>query len=61
MLAAARLHTPEAYGFTGVTAAAIAARVLEGDVKPGFATPAGLFGADFVTALEGVVREDVAV
>jgi len=58
-LACARLHTPEAYSFTGRTAAAIAERVLRGDWRAGFRTPAGLFGPDFVTALPGVRRSDV--
>ncbi len=55
-----RLTTPEAYEFTGVTAAAIAARVLGGDVEAGFQTPARLVGPDFVLTLPGVTREDVA-
>ena len=54
----ARLTTPEAYDFTGVTAAAIAARVAAGEVEPGFQTPARLFGADFVLGFAGVRRED---
>ncbi len=57
--ARARLTTPEAYDFTGVTAAAIAMRVLGGDREPGFQTPARLFGPDFVLGLPGVVREDL--
>jgi len=58
--ARARLTTPEAYDFTGVTAAAIAVRVLAGDVESGFQTPARLFGPDFVLTLPGVTREDLA-
>ena len=58
--ARARLTTPEAYDFTGVSAAAIAVRVLAGDVEVGFQTPARLFGADFVLTLPGVTREDLA-
>jgi short subunit dehydrogenase-like uncharacterized protein len=57
--ARARLTTPEAYDFTGVTAAAVAMRVLGGDREPGFQTPARLFGPDFVLGLPGVVREDL--
>lgn len=53
-----RLTTPEAYDFTGVTAAAIAARVAAGEAEPGFQTPARLFGADFVLDFAGVRRED---
>lgn len=58
-LAYARLHTPEAYSFTGQAAAEIAERVLSGDWRAGFRTPAGLFGPDFVTELAGVRRSDV--
>jgi short subunit dehydrogenase-like uncharacterized protein len=58
--AAARLRTPEAYTFTGTTAAEVARRVLAGDVEPGFQTPGRHFGPDFVLRLDRVVREDVA-
>ena len=37
--ASSRLRTPESYTFTSATATAIAARVLGGDVEPGFQTP----------------------
>jgi short subunit dehydrogenase-like uncharacterized protein len=56
--ARARLRTPEAYGFTAVTALAIVERVLNGDLQPGFQTPGGRYGPDFVLTLDGVVRED---
>lgn len=55
----ARLRTPEAYEFTGFTAAAIVNRVLDGDVEPGFQTPARVYGRDFVLGFADVVREDV--
>jgi short subunit dehydrogenase-like uncharacterized protein len=58
-LACARLHSPEAYSFTGRSAATVASRVLSGVRRPGFQTPAGLLGPDFVTCLEGVRRIDV--
>jgi short subunit dehydrogenase-like uncharacterized protein len=57
VLARARLHTPEAYAFTGAAAAAVAETVLDGACKPGFRTPAGLLGASWVTGLEGVRLE----
>lgn len=56
---ASRLRTPEAYTFTGMTAAAIARRVLQGDLEPGFQTPARVYGADFVLSFANVQREDV--
>jgi short subunit dehydrogenase-like uncharacterized protein len=59
--AAARLHTPESYTFTAAAALAIVAKVLAGELRPGFQTPAGLYGADFVLGLPGVVREDVVL
>jgi len=55
----ARLRTPEAYSFTGVTAPAIIQRVLQDDFEPGFQTPARVYGADFVLSFPGVSREDV--
>jgi short subunit dehydrogenase-like uncharacterized protein len=58
--ACARLRTPEAYTFTGRTAAAIAHRVLHGDLEVGFQTPARVYGADFVLSFADVAREDLA-
>jgi short subunit dehydrogenase-like uncharacterized protein len=57
--ACARLWTPEAYTCTGITAAAIAQRVLNGDLEVGFQTPARVYGPDFVLSLAGVSREDL--
>jgi len=56
----ARLRTPQAYEFTGVTAAAIAKHVLAGDLERGFQTPARVYGPDFVLGFADVVREDLA-
>jgi short subunit dehydrogenase-like uncharacterized protein len=58
--ARARLRTPEAYTFTGGSAAAIAARVLRGDCEIGFQTPARVYGPDFVLSFDGVEREDLS-
>jgi short subunit dehydrogenase-like uncharacterized protein len=58
-LARARLVTPEAYGFSAETAAAIGVEVATGNFEPGFQTPARLYGADFVLRFEGVSREDL--
>ena len=58
-VARARLRTPEAYTFTGHSAAAIAARVLRGDCEIGFQTPARVYGADCVLDFAGVEREDL--
>jgi len=54
------LTTPEGYTLTCMTSLEIVARVMQGDAQPGFQTPAGLFGADFILPFEGVERKDVA-
>lgn len=58
-VAIARLRTPEAYQFTATVAAAVCARVLEGDFESGFQTAARVYGPDFILGLPGVSREDV--
>jgi short subunit dehydrogenase-like uncharacterized protein len=58
--ARARLTAPDGYTLTARAAVAAARRMLDGGVGTGFRTPAMAFGADFVTSLPGVVREDVA-
>ena len=58
--AVARLHGPEAgLVFTARAALAAVRKVLDGNVRPGFQTPALAYGADFVLECEGVTREDV--
>lgn len=57
--AEARLVTPEAYTFTVACSVAIARRVLDGAVRPGFQTPATLLGPDLAMELDGVTREDL--
>ena len=57
---ASRLRGPEAYELTVQTALAAAQKVMEGAARPGFQTPAGLFGKDFILEIDGVEREDVA-
>lgn len=52
----ARMIGPNGYSFTATSAVAIATRVLDGRVAPGFQTPAGLFGPDFALEL-GFSRE----
>jgi short subunit dehydrogenase-like uncharacterized protein len=55
----ARLRTPEPYSFTQQSALDAVARVLAGSAKPGFQTPAGVFGERFALDLEGVVLEEL--
>lgn len=52
----ARLEGPEAYDFTALAAVAVTKRVLQGEAKPGFQTPASVYGADFVLEIPGVKR-----
>lgn len=47
----ALLDTVNGYTFTAIAAAEAARRVLNGEVKPGFQTPAGLFGHDFAASI----------
>jgi short subunit dehydrogenase-like uncharacterized protein len=53
------LRTPEGYELTTVTACEIALRVLSDKGEPGYHTPAGLFGPDFILQFEGVERRDL--
>jgi len=59
--AVARLHGPEGYTFTTLTALAAVEKVLSGSAPPGFQTPAKAYGPDFVLGgfIEGVTREDL--
>jgi short subunit dehydrogenase-like uncharacterized protein len=54
------LHGPEpGQVWTSRAALAAVARVLAGDVSPGFQTPSLAYGPDFVLETEGVTRVDV--
>ena len=52
----ARLRTPEGYTLTAHTALLLTKKILAGEGKPGFWTPAGLFGPDLVLEVPGVER-----
>ena len=56
---ASRLRTPEGYTLTAQTSLELVRRVLAGEGKPGFQTPAGPFGPDFITGIAGCSREDI--
>jgi len=58
--ARARLETPSGYETTRLAGVEAARRILAGEAKPGFQTPATAFGADFVLALPNVKREDLS-
>ena len=53
-----RLRGPEGYTLTALTALAVVERVMAGEVRPGFQTPAGMYGADFILGVPGVERVD---
>ncbi|MYA33356.1 MAG: NAD(P)H-binding protein [Gemmatimonadales bacterium] len=55
--AAARVRTPDPYGFTATVAVAIASRALAGDVKAGYQTPSSAYGADLLREFDGVTWE----
>ncbi len=50
------IRGPNGYDLTAASAVRIAEAVAQGLVKPGFRTPAGALGPDFVLALPGVSR-----
>ncbi len=57
--ATSRLHAPEPYTLTVETALESVRRVAAGEVQPGFRTPAGAFGPDYVLQFPRVTREDL--
>jgi short subunit dehydrogenase-like uncharacterized protein len=42
---------------TAYTSLIIAKKILEGNFKPGYQTPAGCYGADLILEVPGVTRE----
>lgn len=52
----ARLHGPNGYTITAITAMLAAAKVLKGEFKPGFQTPSSAYGVDFVLEVPGTKR-----
>jgi short subunit dehydrogenase-like uncharacterized protein len=57
--AESRLHGPEGYTLTMLTALAAVEKVLAGSAPAGFQTPSKAYGPDFVPGIEGVTREDL--
>lgn len=53
----ARLIGPDGYTLTAHTSLIIAKKILGGNFKPGYQTPAGCYGADLVLEAPGVTRE----
>lgn len=54
---AARLVGPEGYTLTAISSLIITHKVLSGEFKIGYQTPAGCYGADLVMEIPGVTRE----
>lgn len=54
-----RLRTPDSYTFTASAAMAITKKVMQGEFKPGFQTPAQVYGADLIRSINRVVLEDL--
>jgi short subunit dehydrogenase-like uncharacterized protein len=57
-VARARLKTREGYTLTALTCAMITARILAGDLKTGFQTPAAVYGVGLILEVEGALLED---
>ncbi|MEO8574745.1 MAG: saccharopine dehydrogenase NADP-binding domain-containing protein [Pyrinomonadaceae bacterium] len=55
----ARMQGPEGYTITALGALNIAQKILDGNFKPGYQTPAKAYGADLVLQIEGVSRQDI--
>jgi short subunit dehydrogenase-like uncharacterized protein len=53
----ARLIGPEGYTLTAISSLIITKKVLSGNYKIGYQTPAGCYGADLVLEIPGVARE----
>jgi short subunit dehydrogenase-like uncharacterized protein len=57
--AIARQTGPEGYNTTVFASLKIVEKILAGNFKPGFQTPAKAYGADLILEIEGVTREDL--
>lgn len=55
----ARQQGPEGYTLTAHAALNIAKKILAGNFKPGFQTPAKAYGADLILEIEGTARQEV--
>jgi short subunit dehydrogenase-like uncharacterized protein len=55
----ARLETPSGYSLTAMTAVLIAQKILAGNFKAGYQTPAMAYGADLILEIENTKRTDI--
>jgi short subunit dehydrogenase-like uncharacterized protein len=53
------MQTPEAYELTAASMLLVSQKILNGNFKPGYQTPATAYGEDLVMELEGVYRSVV--
>jgi short subunit dehydrogenase-like uncharacterized protein len=53
------MQGPEGYTITALAALNIAQKILDGNFKPGYQTPAKAYGADLILEIDGVSRQDV--
>ena len=51
------MRCPEAYSLTAYTTLLIAQKILKGQYKPGYQTPASAYGADLIMEIKGVDRK----
>jgi short subunit dehydrogenase-like uncharacterized protein len=56
----ARIRCPEGYTTTALASLTIMQKVLNGNFKSGFQTPAKAYGADLILEIESVTRHDAA-
>lgn len=54
-----RLRTTQGYTLTALASVEIARKVLGGEVKPGYQTPASAYGPDLILEFEGSERQDL--
>jgi short subunit dehydrogenase-like uncharacterized protein len=54
-----RLQCPEGYTLTAISSLLITKKILGGNYKTGYQTPAGAYGADLIMEIPGVTREDI--
>lgn len=58
-IAESRLETVSGYTLTAKTAVLIAEKILKGNFKSGYQTPAMAYGADLITEIEKTSRKDL--
>lgn len=57
--ARARLTTPEAYTFSALSTLEVASRIMRGETRNGFQTPARVYGDELLTSIPGAHITDL--